>query len=50
MIDFYIEIYNNETKKTWVEHFDSYYLFKKRFNKLQYSKKLEILSRSSFVE
>lgn len=47
---FYINIYDNSTNKTWVEEFDSYYLFKKRVNKLKYSSKLKITSRSNFID
>lgn len=50
MNNFYINIYDKSTDKSWKEEFDSYYLFKKRVTKLQYSKKLQIVSRSSFVE
>ena len=45
---FYIDIYDNTTNKSWVEEFESYYFFKKRVNKLKYSKKLKITSRSNF--
>ena len=50
MSNFYINIYDNTTNKTWCEEFDSYYLFKKRVNKLKYSKKLFITSRSNFID
>lgn len=43
---YYIKIYDYQTEKTWTEHFDSYYLFRKRVNKLNYSKRLVIISRS----
>lgn len=44
---FFINIYDTETEKQWKEEFTSYYLFKKRVNKLNYSKKLIITSRSN---
>ena len=44
----YIEIYDTTTNKCWTETFDSYYLFRKRVNKLKYSKKLLITRRSNF--
>lgn len=47
---FYINIYDNSTAKSWMEEFDSYYLFKKRVNKLKYSKKLFITSRSNLLD
>jgi hypothetical protein len=50
MSNFYINIYDNTTNKTWCEEFDSYYLFKKRVNKLKYSKKLFIISRSNLLD
>lgn len=43
---YYIEIYCYETEKSWIEKFDSYYLFRKRVIKLEHSKRLVILSRS----
>lgn len=47
---YFIRIYDNTTDKTWTENFYSYYQFKKRVIKLKYSTKLQILSRSNFVE
>lgn len=47
---YYIDIYDNTTDKTWTEEFFSYYQFKKRVTKLKYSKKLQILSRSNFID
>ena len=47
---YYIKIYNKETGKTWTEEFTSYYEFRKRVNKLKYSKKLLIRERSNFEE
>lgn len=46
----YIEIYDNSTKKAWREEFDSYYLFRKRVIKLNYSKKLVITSHSTLID
>lgn len=43
---YYIEIYDYQTEKSWTEKYDSYYLFRKRVIKLNYSKRLVILSRS----
>ena len=50
MNNFYINIYDNSTSKSWTEEFESYYLFKKRVNKLRYSKKLHITSRSNLLD
>ena len=47
---YFINITDISTKKSWKEEFDSYYLFKKRYNKLKYSKKLFITSRSNLYE
>ena len=47
---FEINIYDNTTKKRWTEHFDSYYLFRKRFIKLKHSKKLTMLSYSNSID
>jgi hypothetical protein len=47
---FYINIYDNTTNKMWREEFESYYLFKKRVNKLRYSKKLQVTSRSNLLD
>jgi hypothetical protein len=47
---FYINIYDNSTSKSWKEEFESYYLFKKRVNKLKYSKKLQVTSRSNLLD
>lgn len=47
---YFINITDNTTNKSWKEEFDSYYLFRKRVTKLNYSKKLRITSRSSFVD
>lgn len=46
---YYINIYDKTTDKSWKEEFTSYYLFSKRVNKLRYSKKLFITSRSNFI-
>lgn len=47
---FYINILDKSTGKSWKEEFDSYYLFRKRVVKLNYSKKLRITSRSVLVD
>ena len=47
---YFIEIYDNTTGKSWVEEFDSYYFFRKRYMKLKYSKKLFITAMSSLDE
>lgn len=47
---FYINIYDLTTGNTWREDFESYYLFKKRVNKLRYSKKLQVTSRSNLLD
>lgn len=49
MSNFYINIYDNTTNKTWREEFDSYYFFRKRLTKLKYSKKLVVTSRSALI-
>ena len=50
MSNFYINIYDKTTNKSWKEEFDSYYLFRKRVIKLNYSKKLFITSRSLMID
>ena len=47
---FEISIYDNTTKKKWTEHFDSYYLFRKRYIKLKHSKKLIMTSHSNLID
>jgi hypothetical protein len=47
---FWINIFDNTTNKTWREEFESYYLFKKRVNKLRFSKKLQVTSRSNLLD
>lgn len=47
---FYIKIYDTINNRSWTENFDSYYLFKKRVNKLKYSKRLRITSRSNIID
>ena len=47
---FEISIYDNTTKKRWTEHFDSYYLFRKRFMKLKHSKKLIMISYNNLID
>ena len=46
---YFMMIWNKETDKTWREDFWDYGDFLKRYNKLKYSKKLKITSRS-FLE
>ena len=47
---YFINILDKSTDKTWCEYYDSYYIFKKRVNKLKYSNKLIIISRSQFID
>ena len=47
---FEINIYDTTTKKSWEEEFDSYYLFRKRYNKLRFSKKLVMTSYSNLID
>ena len=47
---YFINIYDKTTNKNWKEEFDSYYLFRKRVIKLNYSKKLFITSRSLMID
>ena len=47
MNNYFINIYDKTTNKTWCEEFDSYYFFRKRVTKLKYSKKLMVLSHSN---
>ena len=47
---FEINIYDKTTKKKWTEHFDSYYLFRKRCMKLKHSKKLVMTSYSNLID
>ena len=49
MNSFYINIYDKSTGKSWQEEFESYYLFRKRYTKLKYSKKLVVTSRSALI-
>lgn len=49
MNNYFINIYDNTTKKMWCETYESYYLFTKRLNKLKYSKKLVVTSRSNLI-
>lgn len=39
-----IKIFNIETKKIWIEKFESFYFMQKRLNKLKWSKKLKVIS------
>ena len=50
MNNYFINIFDNTTNKMWREEFESYYLFKKRVNKLRYSKKLQVTSRSNLLD
>ena len=50
MSNFYINIYDKTTNKSWKEEFDSYYFFRKRVTKLKYSKKLVVTSRSALID
>ena len=50
MNNYFINIYDNTKNKTWREEFESYYLFKKRVNKLRFSKKLQVTSRSNLLD
>ncbi|MBR2857689.1 hypothetical protein IKE96_00490 [bacterium] len=45
-----IEIYSYKTERSWIEKYESYYLFRKRVVKLRFSKDLVILSRSLLEE
>lgn len=47
MNNYFINIFDTTTNKTWREEFESYYFFRKRVIKLKYSKKLMVLSRSN---
>lgn len=43
---FFIRIWDKINNKTWQEDFDDYEMFRKRFYRLKYSKKLIVTSRS----
>lgn len=45
----FINILDTTTNKTWQETFDSEYFYRKRLNKLKYSKKLKITSRGCYA-
>ena len=47
---FYVNILDKSTGKSWKEEFDSYYLFKRRYNKLRFSKKLVMTSYSNLID
>lgn len=47
---YFINLYDKLTGKSWNEEFESYYLFRKRYTKLKYSKKLVITSRSNLID
>lgn len=49
MNNYFINIYDKSTGKSWQEEFDSYYFFRKRVTKLKYSKKLVVTSRSALI-
>lgn len=50
MNNYFINIYDNSTSKSWKEEFESYYLFRKRYIKLKYSKKLVVISHSDLID
>ena len=50
MNKYFINIYDKTTDKSWCENFDSYYLFRKRYTKLKYSKKLVVVSHSNLID
>ena len=50
MNNYFINIYDKTTNKSWKEEFDSYYFFRKRVTKLKYSKKLVVTSRSTLID
>lgn len=45
MIGYELVIMDIQTKRTWTEYYDSYYLYRKRIIKLRYSKRLRIISQ-----
>ena len=47
---YFINIIDLTTGKEWKEEFDSYYLFRKRYYRLKYSKKLIMTSHSRLGE
>ena len=49
MNNYFINIYDKTTNRSWKEEFESYYFFRKRVTKLKYSKKLVVTSRSALV-
>ena len=40
-------IYNTKDKRSWIETFESFYLFRKRLIKLRYSNYLKVLAHSN---
>ena len=50
MNNYFINIFDTTTNKTWCEEFDSYYFFRKRVMKLEHNKKLFVTSRSTLVD
>ena len=49
MNNYFINIFDTTTNKTWCEEFESYYFFRKRLTKLKYSKKLVVTSKSNIA-
>ena len=49
MNNYFINIYDKATNRSWKEEFESYYFFRKRIMKLKYSKKLVVTSRSALI-
>lgn len=45
----FINILDTTTNKLWQETFDSEYLYRKRLNKLRFSKKLKVTSRGCYA-
>ena len=46
---YFINIYDNTTQRSWREEFDSEYFYRKRLNKLKYSKKLKVTARGCYA-
>lgn len=45
-----ITIFDKNTQREWTEYYSSYYLFRKRVNKLKYSNHLIIVSRDNMID
>ena len=45
----FINILDTTTNKSWQEEFDSEYFYRRRLNKLKYSKKLKATSRGCYA-